>query len=586
MYRIQLSNTLLILSHFSVDLVKKHFEQIIGTTLVLIQDERELVFNETLEIIISLLCDFAEIMIPLTLKLIPLFFDRCLLTNEWISQLQEEESVRSKEQSNIQDEDTINYNQRIAVFSVIDAISSSFGDEPLALIITTIYHTYEMKQNASQDWRNLEVFISLMNCSLIYWKGDDLLARFGEIVKFVIRSLNDQNVFVRKQCIDFIGHISSVVQCFDKELQNQIYLYLIQSIKGASYNISCSSLSTLTRIVHEGIFKEYAKDIMQIFIPFIQTTKGKPFIDIADLLTTVIDNNYNETTEFHIQVVDAFIYCIQKNINDENAVDISLFTICSLLDFITLNTIDIVTVFYNLIFQCIARYPESNDVVSSSFRLMASVYKSNKSIGSQFILSNQDAFMKLFVFALPNDHKMVIDECYGFIGDIIENCQPLFKSNIQIFIQQIINKINTFKDTSLCHVIWCMYNFISFMPNEISIYLETFIQKTLPLLTDERVDTNVKKNLLSFIGKTINFDIRYYSPYVQIITGSSFKYVLEFKNPQIILSTVLSFAHLITTYPELCKMNKKIIETVFIFAADLFPDITEISKQVLTALVS
>ncbi|GAB1221955.1 hypothetical protein ENUP19_0086G0030, partial [Entamoeba nuttalli] len=96
-----------------IEEIPHYMKQIQTVVQILLNDKYEAVFIECTEVIISLSSEFAEETLPFLIQFIPLFFERCLLTEELIYKINEEDQTRQKEQVMIRDDEQYDYDTSV-----------------------------------------------------------------------------------------------------------------------------------------------------------------------------------------------------------------------------------------------------------------------------------------------------------------------------------------------------------------------------------------------------------------------------------------------------------------------------------------
>ncbi|BFU19516.1 hypothetical protein KM1_053230 [Entamoeba histolytica HM-3:IMSS] len=584
-YRINLCSFLVSIPQIYIEEIPHYMKQIQTVVQILLNDKCESVFIECTEVIISLSSEFAEETLPFLIQFIPLFFERCLLTEELIYKINEEDQTRQKEQVMIHDDEQYDYDTsvRSSVFNLFELINNSFDSNTVGTYINAWCHCYEQRQQVQNDWRNIEVLIRILNVSVPCYHENDLFDRFGRFCIIPIQNIMNENTYIKRIAIEFIGNVPTLVVGTSPEIKNSLYNYLLKLIGDNNYTISCISLQTLTNLINGGLFKDKLNQLFSLIVPTIKNLKGQPLLNVCDLLSSVIETlGTNLTNEMENSIQNELIQCIYLNNRNEDVIDICLTTLFSNIMLFHSISNDMINTLITISFQCITTFIESADIVSSCLRVFECLYKKSTSYMISFINSHQNEMFKIFEVTLPQLHKIIIQDSYGLLGDIMSGCSSFIIQHLNFFMENINTMISTFHDDSVTSVIWAMIQALAYLPQNITPYIHSFAKKSFHLFTDS--SEAVIKNMYVFVSKTIPIDQTLYIPYLQLLTSQTFKTILLIKQPLYIIETLTNFGHLIIKNIVVCKCNNQIIKDVYFKASQMIPSLVEIAHKVIATL--
>lgn len=379
--------------------------------------------------------------------------------------------------------------------------------------------------------------------------------------------------------LDFVGRVPRVLFGCADDFKEKFYKLLMQYISSSSYVLSCTAVQVMQELITAKLFSNHGCELLTLFVPTIHTLKGQPLLNVCDLVSSIMESIPKSAYPYITQLQQELLSCIQNNITDEIVVDICLTTLYSNLMLVgepaALREIVPVT------FQCLSSFRDSNDIISSVLRIMAAMYSKAREFMKDCINRSDNSFNALFEHTLPINNATVMNDAYGFLGDIVEGCPTFVAAHIGSYINHILELSKTFCDESLTSVVWTMLQCVMFIPSAVAQFVPTFAANTLSLLTRPSVPQSLQKNILAFAAKAMQVtDAQMYLPYLILLTGPALKSVLTIRRPEYLVGTLLGIGQLILQWPEVCAQNAATIKDVY-SAASRNPQLSSLSHQIL-----
>ncbi|ELP85798.1 hypothetical protein EIN_281690 [Entamoeba invadens IP1] len=556
---------------------------VLKITDVFFHDVHDKVFVEAHEIVLAYVEFYPEQVVQFLINEMPLLYKRCLLTDALIRVEEENEAQRKKDGVLLQD-DEVDNSVRGCTFAMFDVINSTFGDDVILPFIQSWVAVFRNEYQVSHDWKCLELLLKFLADSSVYLDTERFLKAMPELAVLPVQNLNSEIPLIKVSCLEYIGYNPLIVSSNSKEIVNQIYQYLLRNIGDTNYTVSCTALHTLAKLADSNVFEEHNDELLKMFVPMVRRAKGQVLFNVCELITNVISLDRDQYIKYQDDIQKELAQAIYENMGSEDLVDMCLTTIFSNVMLFERTTNELSSVLIKLSFDTISNYLGTDDIINQSLRLLSRLYQQNTDFVSNFINTNKDTFFKLFELCLPNDNGKVIEDSFGFLGDIVEKCSQFVLEHKEYFMQVSMKKLKTFKDRTICSVVWYLVMVETFLPHIIKSVLPDILSALIQTLQSKTIDEDVQKNVLLFSAKAISIDPNSVLPFFQLLTNNTFKSVLQIKRKLFVFETLVNFAGVIIKYPDLFLVNKEVLLVVYKTASSAFPELSEVCQKVLSSL--